>query len=71
MRGEKGGGGTGIWDIVGLVPDHHSKASCNPFAGRGSRLRFVKNATSVRPNKVKHNKTRYACMYETTLAINC
>lgn len=52
-------------DIADLVPDHcskvsHNKASCNPFAGGGSCLRFVKNTISVKSNKVKHNTMRFA-----------
>lgn len=49
----------------GFVPDHcskvsHNKASCNPFAGGGSCLRFVKNTISVKSNKVKHSTMRFA-----------
>ena len=50
-------------DIVDSVPGHRngSKASCDHFAGGGSCLQFVKDATPVKCNKAKHNKTRYAC----------
>lgn len=49
-----------------FVPPHHNKASNNLFAGEGLCLQFVKNnnknpGTSVKLNKVKHNRTRYAC----------
>lgn len=51
-----------LGDIAALVPDHRNKASTankashNPFAGGGSYLQFVKNASIV-----KSNKMRYAC----------
>lgn len=35
-----------LGDTVSFVWDSCNKASCNPFTGRGSHLRFVKNATS-------------------------
>lgn len=40
--------------------ESHNKASCNPFAGGGSCLRFVKNTVSVKSNKVKRNIMRSA-----------
>lgn len=42
------------------VTDHRNKAS-RDLAGGGFCLPFGKKATSVRSNKVKHNKTRFAC----------
>ena len=39
-----------------MVPEHHNKMSCNIFTCTGSRLPFVKNSTSVKHNKVNHNK---------------
>lgn len=53
-------------DTVGSVPDHHNKASHNPFAGGGSCFPFAKekkkkNATSMKHNEAKINKLRYAC----------
>lgn len=53
-------------DTAGLVLHHHNieyynKARHNVFVGGESCLRFVKNATSVKPNKVKHTKMGYAC----------
>lgn len=52
-----------LWDTVGLVLGHRNKASCNRFAGRGSCLPSLKKkkSTSVKQNKVKHNKTSCAC----------
>ena len=35
-------------DIVSLVPGHYHKASCNLFAGGGSCLQLVKNATFLK-----------------------
>ena len=34
------------------------------FAGGGPCLQFVKNITSVKCNKVRHNKMRYACIHD-------
>lgn len=47
--------------IAGSVPDCCSKSSHNLVGGR-SCLDFVKNSTSVKCNKVKLNKIRYACI---------
>lgn len=44
-------------DIPNLVPDHHNKANCNLFAGRESRLQFVKNSALVKCNKAKCKQT--------------
>lgn len=49
-----------LGDIVGSFPDQHNKASPNLFVGGRSLLQFVKNATSVKHNKVKRNKTTRA-----------
>lgn len=53
-------------DIVGLVSDYCKKVSVTIkwvvicFTGVGSCPQIVKTATSVKCNKVKHNKTNYA-----------
>ena len=46
--------------IAGLVPYHHNKVSHNLFAGGGPCLQLVQHATSVKHNKAKYSKTRYA-----------
>lgn len=52
---------------MGLVVDYSNKSSINKasrhlFAGEGSCLQFAKSAT-VKRNKVRCNKTRYACTH--------
>lgn len=49
-----------LGEIVGSFPDQHDKASPNLFVGGRSCLQFVKNAASVKHNKVKRNKARRA-----------
>lgn len=49
----------GTLHIVGLVPDHSNKVSITIeqvviFFGGGPCLQFLKHATSVKQNKVKH-----------------
>lgn len=53
---------TYLGDIVRSVTDHHNTASHNIFADGASCHQFVKNATSLKGNKVKHNKMRCACI---------
>lgn len=50
-----------LGDIPGSVSDHCNKGSYNLFAGRGSCLQFVNN-TSMKCNKVRHNKMRFDCI---------
>lgn len=52
--------------IVGSVPDHRNKTSCNCLADGECCLQFVKN-TSVRDSKAKRNKMRYACVFKRSL----
>lgn len=42
-----------LGDIEGSLLDHGNKASHDRFAGEGSCLQFLKNATSVKHTKVK------------------
>lgn len=51
---------TYLGDTAGSVPDHHKKVSHTFFAGGGSCLQFVRNTTSVKYSKAKHNKMKYA-----------
>ena len=52
---------------IGLVPDHHNKVSIiiklvvSFFLWKVLPSICKKNATSVKHNKGKHNKIRYAC----------
>lgn len=38
-------------DVVGPVPDHRVKASCDLLAGGGACLQHVRNTTSVRRSR--------------------
>lgn len=52
-----------FWNFVGLIPDHFNKASCNLFAAGWFCHQFIKHLTSVKCNKVKSNKRRYAYIF--------
>lgn len=50
---------------MGLVPDHHNRASTAIMQVVIFSLGFnlLKNATSVKHNKAKRYKMRYACKF--------
>ena len=50
-----------VWFQIFLI-EYQNKMSRNLFAGGGSCLQFVKNATPVKHSKAKHNEMRYACV---------
>lgn len=54
---------TYLGDIEALISGHHDKESHHLIAGGGSYVQFeknkIKNATSVKCNKAKHNKMSY------------
>lgn len=56
-------------DLTGSVPDHCIKASIainlsrNVFPGGGSCVQFFKKLDTCETQKVKYNKTRYACSW--------
>lgn len=60
---------------MGSIPDteeikYYNKVSHNLCGSVGSCLPFVKNATSVKCNKVKHDEVRFACAsYNLTLLL--
>lgn len=51
-----------VWVQLLRQSEHCTKASYNLFAGGGSGLQFLKTAASVKCNKPKSKKTRYACI---------
>ena len=51
-----------LGDIAVQVPGQCNKEIHNLFAGGGFCLQFEKNATSMKHNKGKLKKTRYACI---------
>lgn len=51
---------------MGVAAEHHSEASWELFPSEGSRLPFVKIATSVKHSKARRDKAMcaYVCLYE-------
>ena len=60
-----------LGDIAGSVPDHHNKVSHNFSPGGRSRLQVTKKSASVKHNKVKLNKRKYAYIKQMVDLIIC